>query len=140
MVDSQALRLSQAIAGYQTRQISWLIDGLTSQGFRDLTPSHVTFIAALECDDNIASDVARRLNLSRQAVHKTVRELTIAGYIETTENENKRNSKMIQITVKGEELIAVARRMYAELDRQLVSESSAQDIERLIRILDHGRD
>ena len=135
LVESQALRLSQAIGAYQTRQISWLIQGLTSQGFNDLTPSHVTFIAALDCDDNIASEIARRLNLSRQAVHKTVRELSVSGYIETIENKKKRNSKVIQITGKGEELIALARRMYAELDRKLLSENNTEDVERLIQIL-----
>lgn len=135
LVDSQALRLSHAITRFQTRQIAWLIDSLSSHGFDDLTPSHVTFIAALDCDDNYASEVARRLNLSRQAVHKTIRELVTAGYIETKENKVKRNSKVIQITFKGEELIALARQMYAKLDRKLHSTSTPEDIERLIGML-----
>jgi DNA-binding MarR family transcriptional regulator len=135
LVESQALKLSQAIAGYQMRQTLWLIDGLSSHGFTDLTPPHVTFIAALDCDDNFASEIARRLNLSRQAIHKTVRELTDAGYIETKENAIKRNSKIIQITKRGEELISLARQMYAEIDRNLQDRSEPKEIERLIEIL-----
>ncbi|HAT87140.1 MAG TPA: MarR family transcriptional regulator [Rhizobiales bacterium] len=136
MVDSQTLRLSQAIARYQIRQVVWLIEGLAARGFVDLTPAHVAFVSVLDCADNFASEVARRLNLSRQAVHKTVRELSALGYIETVENKAKRNSRIIQITEHGEELIAQARQMYAELDREMQAKLGASEIDKIIAFLD----
>jgi DNA-binding MarR family transcriptional regulator len=135
MVESQALRLSQAIATYQTWQTSWLIEGLAARGFSDLSASHIAFISALDCADNMASEIARRLNLSRQAIHKTVRELTALGYVETVENPEKRNSKVIQITAHGEQLIAQARHMFSDLDQRLSSEQNVVDIERLIALM-----
>lgn len=135
MVDSLALRLSQAIDGFQRRQTSWLIQGLAARGFDDLTPTHVAFISVLDCDDNVASEVARRLGLSRQAVHKTVRELCALGYIETVENRERRNSKVIQITERGERLIAQARQMFAQRDEDILDLLGAEDAGRLLQFL-----
>jgi len=132
LVDSQALRLSQAIAKYQENQVNWLIDELYRRGFGELTPTHVSFLSALDCADNYASELARRLNLSRQAVHKTVTELTSRGFIASVPNEVKRNSKVIQITTRGEALIAAARQLYAELDKCLTADNTSQDVERMI--------
>ncbi|WP_341366016.1 MarR family winged helix-turn-helix transcriptional regulator [Yoonia sp. BS5-3] len=135
LVDSQALTLWQAIAAYQTRQTAWLINGLAEKGFADLTSTHVAFIAALDCADNMASEIARRLNISRQAVHKTVRELTALGYVTTAQNPALRNSKVIQITEQGEHLIAAARHMFAELDNALTAKIDAADLQKLLDVL-----
>ena len=135
MVESQALRLSQAIAAYQTSQVAWLIDKLAEKGFNGLTPTHISFLSALDCADNFASEIARKLNLSRQAVHKTVAELTDFGFIESIPNKAKRNSKIIQITEQGEPLIAEARNLYADLDKCLLNGCTAQEVERLIELL-----
>lgn len=135
LVESQALRLSQAIAAYQQDQVTWLITQLTERGFGDLTPTHVSFLSSLDCADNYASQIARKLNLSRQAVHKTVTELSRLGFVESVPNRVKRNSKVIQITAQGEALIAAARLLYAELDKNLTENCSHEEIESLIDLL-----
>lgn len=135
MVDSLALRLSQAIQGFQRRQMDDLIAGLAARGFDDLSATHIAFISVLDCDDNVASESARRLGLSRQAVHKTVRELCALGYIETAENLEKRNSKVIQITRNGEELIAQARLIFAEKDAAILASLGPQDADRILKFL-----
>lgn len=136
MVDSAALRLSQAIETYRVKQVIWLLEGLTEQGITDLNATHLSFISVLDCADNTASEVARRLNITRQAVHKTVRELEALGYVATAPNKVQRNSKIIQITEKGECLIAVARNMFAQLDARLSNTLSETSLTELHTFLD----
>lgn len=135
MVDSAALRLSQSIASYQARQVEWLLTGLLERGFADLNATHLGFISVMDCADNIASEIARRLNISRQAVHKTLRELEDLGYVETAPNPKQRNSRVIRFTAKGETLIAAARQMFAELDTHIDTHLSPDQHSALIELL-----
>ncbi len=116
MLDSKSLELRQHIEVFRNNQTQRLLDGLARLGFDKITSTHVNFLGALDCADNKAADIARRLNLTRQAVHKIVREIETLGFITTVQNPELKNSKLIRFTAKGEELISAARRLYAELD------------------------
>lgn len=136
MVDSAALRLSQSISDYQSRQMDWLLKGLADRNFEGLNPTHLSFISVMDCADNIASEIARRLRISRQAVHKTVRELEALDYVETIPNPAQRNSRIIRFTVQGETLIASARQLFADLDAHLSTHVSAKSLSELIDYLE----
>jgi DNA-binding MarR family transcriptional regulator len=128
MLDSTALRLSQGLESFRGKQVQWLLHGLAARGFADLNPTYVSFLGVLDCADNFAAEIARRLNVTRQAVHKTVKELETLGYVSTAPNETMRNSRVIRITEHGEALIAEARMMFAKLDELVLAQLSPQTI------------
>ena len=87
---------------------------LSGQGFEDLTPALLRFLGALDCGVNQASEVAERLQVSRQMVAKTVRELSERGYLEQVPGKGRR--KQILFTERGEWLMSSVRRELADLD------------------------
>ena len=120
---------------FQDRVVSQLVEQLRSQGFEGVKHGHITFLAALDCDANHAANVARKLRISRQAVHKTVRELEAFGWLETGNNPKLQNQKTIHFTSEGERMMSLARQFFFDLDKLFdarVGDNGFQAIETLI--------
>lgn len=136
LVDSHALALTQAVRGFQGRIVAWLLGELAAEGFTPLSVGQLSFLGALDCGPNHASEIARGLGLSRQAVHKTVRELEEAGWLETGPDERLGNQRIIRFTPEGEAMMASARRLFAMLDERLLLEFGEDGVQGLRRFLD----
>jgi len=121
LLESRSLAILYGLDAFQDRVLDQLVENLTAQGFEGIKRGHITFLAALDCDANHAANVARRLNISRQAVHKTVRELEVKGWLETQKNPDLRNQRTIHFTHEGERMMSLARHFFFELDDRLLA-------------------
>lgn len=119
LADSASLSLIHSIGGFQARLLDWLVTELRAEGFEDLTGTMLSFLGQLDCGENSASALARTLCVSRQAVHKQVRELEALGWLETRPHPLKGNQRIIVFTAEGERMMSVARDRFAALDRKL---------------------
>jgi len=120
MVDSVSLRLVQATARTRDSISAYLARTLSERGYTAVTPANLNFLGALDCGVNYGSDIARHLDVSRQMVAKTVRDLCTVGYLEQGAGPGRQ--KPITFTHRGERLIADARALLAELDEKLAAE------------------
>ncbi len=136
LVDSRALALTQAVRGFQARMAAWLLDQLAAEGYTPLSASQLGFLGALDCGPNHAAELARGLGLSRQAVHKTVRELEQAGWLETGPDAQLGNQRVIRFSPKGEQLMASARHLFAQLDETLLTAFGEEGVRDLRRFLE----
>ena len=115
MMQSQSLRLAFASSALGQQLTEYVAQRLARQGFDSVTASMLNFLGSLDCDEvNYGAEIARRLNVSRQMVAKTIRELSDAGYLEQVEGEGRK--KQILFTRKGEKLMSAARATLARLD------------------------
>lgn len=117
MVESQSLKLVFAAAKTNDDIAQYLAQTLSDKGYQSVTPSVLSFLSTLECGVNYASEIARNLDISRQMVAKTVKELCRVGYLEQAEGPGKQ--KQILFTDLGEQLMADSRQSLAQLDRVL---------------------
>jgi DNA-binding MarR family transcriptional regulator len=117
MANSQSLGLVFSTAEMHDRITEYVAQQLKAQGYADVSPSTLNFLSALDCGINYGSDIARRLQVSRQMVAKTVKELCSLGYLEQRPGKGKQ--KPIRFTVAGEQLMANVRAILAHLDEQL---------------------
>jgi DNA-binding MarR family transcriptional regulator len=120
--ESHALALTQATEVFRDRMIVWLLSKLTNDGFEGLKASQLTFLGSLDCGVNFAAELARTLRISRQAVHKTVRELETAGWLATRPDEKLGNQRVIVFTEEGERMMSHARAHFLEFDTLLLRE------------------
>jgi DNA-binding MarR family transcriptional regulator len=134
MVDSRSLQLALATAAVRDRITDYVAAMLTRRGYRDVSPAMLNFLGALDCGVNYASEIARNLNVSRQMVAKTVRELGQAGYLEQQRGSGKQ--KQILFTAQGERLMSDVRQCLAELDAALGREVSARALNGTVRTLE----
>jgi DNA-binding MarR family transcriptional regulator len=97
-------------------RLSWVEDRLIANaernGFGDVTPAMARLFTHLASQPLGLSELARRLAVSRQAVHKLALEGARLGYIEFEGSEADGRVKQLRFTPKGE---AMARSAEAEL-------------------------
>ncbi len=135
LVDSQALALTQATLSFRKKMVDWLLHKLSEDGFYELTASQLEFLGSLDCGANYAAQLARGLGISRQAVHKTVRELEKEGWLHTEPDRQLGNQRVILFTTEGERMMSLARSHFLQLDTLLLAQFVKDDLSTVTRLL-----
>lgn len=135
MAESRSLKLVHLATNFERRAQKWLVDLLHDRGFSGLTPSQLNFLGALDCGPNNASKIADDLGISRQAVHKTVKELEKCGWLQSEADQILRNQRVITFTVEGERMMSEARALFKELDDKLFAGWDPERIEAVFNLL-----
>ncbi|GAA3246169.1 MarR family winged helix-turn-helix transcriptional regulator [Streptomyces thermocoprophilus] len=92
-------------AGFRTL-IDALHAELARQGHPDVRPAHGFALQAIGPDGSAASDIARRLGISKQAAGKTVDRLVSLGYAERTDDPADARRKLVRLTARGVDVLA----------------------------------
>ncbi|MCV6825784.1 MULTISPECIES: MarR family winged helix-turn-helix transcriptional regulator [Halocynthiibacter] len=100
-----------------------------------LTQSQLSFLSALDCGPNSASQIANDLGITRQAVHKTVKELEVLGWLNSEADPIRRNQRIITFTDEGERLMSEARALFEQLDERLFAGWKSSEIEAVFSLL-----
>ena len=124
LAESHSLQLIQSAARLNDTITKYLSQRLVEKGYTSLTPSLLSFLSALECGVNYGSEIARSLDVTRQMVAKTVKELCKLGYLEHIDGNGKQ--KEIHFTEAGEYLMSDARQLLAEVDEILFEKESSR--------------
>jgi DNA-binding MarR family transcriptional regulator len=70
---------------------------LQSRGWPDVTPAQSLLMANLDGTGTRTAELARRMGVSRQAAHQTVRELEKLGLVEQREDPSNASAKLVQL-------------------------------------------
>ncbi|GEA79661.1 MarR family winged helix-turn-helix transcriptional regulator [Cellulomonas uda] len=88
------------LGGFRT-----LVDGamveLAARGYDDFRPTHEFAMRAIIAGADSASDVARRLSVSKQAAAKTVAVLVARGYVSSEPDPSDARRNRLQVTARG---------------------------------------
>jgi DNA-binding MarR family transcriptional regulator len=104
----------------------------------ELTSARWQVLGAIALADRALTvpQIARRMGLTRQSVHATVRRLTADGLVELAPNADHRRSRLVRMTELGE-------RRYAAIDRRQIEWANAlargigrADLETTARVLE----
>jgi DNA-binding MarR family transcriptional regulator len=82
-----------------------------------------------------APNIARRLDVSRQAAQRLVNELLASGHVTTTVNPVHRRSKLITATPKGSAAFAAIREEELEMLSALAPEVSTAAVHAALEVL-----
>ena len=117
----------------------WVTTGLVrlmaKRGHEDLTAAHLMFLSNLDCGDTYASEVARRLGVSRQAVYRSTRELQRIGVLTLETDEVRRTQKLIRMSGRGQQIAIDARLCLEEIEAALSECIGRNDLSKLAAIL-----
>ncbi|MEP4197296.1 MAG: MarR family winged helix-turn-helix transcriptional regulator [Aliishimia sp.] len=140
LLDSHALGLTQAAASFRDRMTVWLLSKLHDDGFEGLKAGQLSFLGSLDCGVNFAAELARTLQISRQAIHKTVRELEDAGWLTTRPDDTLGNQRVIVFTQEGERMMSYARAHFQTMDALLIAQFGADRLADLQELLNFEPD
>jgi len=87
-------------AGFRTL-IDQLHAELAGQGHPDMRPVYGFTMQAIGAGGATASEIGRRIGVSKQAAGKTVDRLEALGYVERVDDPRDARSKLIRLTPRG---------------------------------------
>ncbi len=88
---------------------------LTARGFNDVRPVHDFAMRAIAAGADSASELGRRLSVSKQAAAKTIAILLERGYVVRDEDPADRRRKRIEVTSLGFEVMRTGEAIFDEL-------------------------
>lgn len=118
------------------------LDKLRKYGYPDLTPFHTSLISNLDIEGTRISVLAKRANMSKQAMGQVVGDLEAQGYISRTPDPSDQRAFIIHFTDKGWEFLKVAYDVKAEIEAeylQIIGEQGMKDLQNLLsKLVEQG--
>jgi DNA-binding MarR family transcriptional regulator len=110
---------------------------LAERGFPDVRPMHDFALRAIDGGADNASELGRRLAVSKQAAAKTIALLEQRRYVEREPDEADRRRVRLRVTDRGHAVMAEGEAIFDELRAQWASEVGAERLEELEAALRH---
>ena len=107
------------------------IQELAERGYGDVRPVHDFAMRAIAAGADNASELGRRLSVSKQAAAKTVAVLEERGYVVRGTDPLDARRKRLQVTALGFEVMRVGEAVFDELRDKWKRKIGAKQLERL---------
>jgi DNA-binding MarR family transcriptional regulator len=114
---------------------------LTRRGHPDLRPAHGFTMQAIGLGGATASEVGRRLGISKQAAGKTVDRLETLGYVRRGGDDADRRRKLIRLTARGIEALTLSAMIFGDIRArwaQTLGPARLDDLEAALRTMVPG--
>lgn len=122
------------LGGHQWVMTS-LLRLMAERGHAELTAAHLMFLSNLDCGVTYASEVARRMGVTRQAVYRSTRELQRAKILKLETDVDRKTQKIIRMTQHGQKVVLDARSCLEAIEVALGERIGMRDLDRLTSIL-----
>jgi DNA-binding MarR family transcriptional regulator len=104
---------------------------LVGAGYDDIRPVHNHVFAHLPPHGIRASELARRAQMTQQAMSELVAYLEEHGYIERVQDASDKRAKIVRLTRRGRELAAHGVAIMREIDGMISARLGAQQVAQL---------
>jgi DNA-binding MarR family transcriptional regulator len=118
----------RALAGAATEE-------LAKQGYEDFRPAHDFAMRAIAAGADNASDLGRRLSVSKQAAAKTISALQQRGYVKRDVDAQDARRKRLQVTTLGFEVVRTGETIFDELRAQWGKQIGIDQLEEIEKLL-----
>ena len=110
-------------------------DELARQGFQDVRPVHDFTMRAIAAGADSASELGRRLLVTKQSAAKTVAVLQERGYVSSEPDPADARRKRLQVTPLGFEVMRTGEAIFDDLRRRWEQQIGADELATLERHL-----
>lgn len=113
-----------------------IMSGVKRSEFAYITPAQSRLLAHMGGKPTSMAELARRLAISRQAVHKTVAELARRGILEIRDDPERRNAKLIVYTERGRQVNRAGAQIIERLEDRIAARIGRERLAELKALLD----
>ena len=123
---SSDIDLQPPYIGYSLRVVwQWVWDlnnaAAARAGYDDVTSAHLSLFRYPGLDGQRLTDLAHRLQITKQSVHELIGHLEDRGYLVRETDPTNRRSRLVRLTPKGHRLQEVIRRQALDAERQIAT-------------------
>lgn len=134
---NRGTRLAQLLLGAFESMVADVERELAQHGHAALTAANEFVLVAIDAGAESASELGRRLGVSRQAAAKTIAALEHAGYVERAPDPDDARRRLLRVTERGYEAHALGARLFDAARRRWAAELSDRRVAELEDILNH---
>lgn len=122
------------------KRLEWIEDRLMENaeknGYGYISPSMARLYSYIDNRPMPMSELARKLKISRQAVHQLVAEGINSDFLEVIDSETDKRIKMVQFSENGKKMAAVALAEIRQAEENLKTHLGEENVLELRRILE----
>jgi DNA-binding MarR family transcriptional regulator len=114
---------------------------LARRGHQDMRPAHGFAMQAIGFSGATATEVGRRLGISKQAAGKTVERLEALGYVERAGDGLDRRRKLVRLTPRGIEALTLSAEIFTDIRARwahTLGQERVDDLEASLRTMTPG--
>jgi len=112
-----------------------MFEHLHEHDFTDLDPAHLIVFQWPGPDETRPSELAARLQISKQALNYLLGQLEKLGYLERRPDPNDLRSKRVALTARGKFAVRVIREAVAEIEASWEQKLGSKRLAELRRLL-----
>ena len=101
---------------------------LATRGHPDVRPVYGFAMQAIGVQGASASEVGRRLGVSKQAAGKTIDRLAALGYVERVDDPRDARSKLVRLTARGVDCLRLSAEIFERLRASWVDKLGATQV------------
>jgi DNA-binding MarR family transcriptional regulator len=116
-----------------------VMKGVQHGPYAYITPAQSRLLAHMGGKPMSMAELGRRLAISRQAVHKTVMELSRRGLLEVKNDPLRRHGKLVVYTDSGRQLNRSGAQLIDHIERDIAKKMGDQDLTKLKVLLSQLR-
>jgi len=112
--------------GYSMRVVwQWVwaenFEAVVRAGYTDVNPAHVSLFRYPGLDGYRLTDIAQRMQITKQSVHELIGHLESLGYLVRGPDPTNRRARLVRLTPKGRRLQDVVRAQAQDAERQVAA-------------------
>jgi DNA-binding MarR family transcriptional regulator len=131
MAPSRGAELALLMLGGFHSMTDEVIAELAGRGHAGVRPVHEFALRAIDTGADTASELGRRLSVSKQAAAKTIAAMQRLGYVEIEPDRADRRRRRIRVTPRGREMVAVGSALFDDVRERWAAQIGAQELNAL---------
>ena len=129
MAGSQGAELALLLLGGFHSMVDEVVAGLDSRGHPGVRPAHEFALRAIDAGADTASELGRRLSVSKQAAAKTIASLQQLGYVDREVDPSDGRRKRVRVTPRGYELMAIGGALFDDVRERWAAQIGARQLD-----------
>jgi DNA-binding MarR family transcriptional regulator len=110
--------LALLLLGSYRRLVDTALAELAVRGYADIRPVHDFALRAIDSGADNASELGRRMSVSKQAAAKTIAALMDRDYVTRASDPTDARRKRIEVTSRGRDVMRVGEAIFDEVRRE----------------------
>ena len=135
---SSGQTLALLLLGGYRKLVDAAVAELAARGFEDVRPAHDFAMRAIESGADSASELGRRMSVTKQAAAKTLHVLVERGYVSREPDPSDARRKRLTVTPLGAQVMREGEQIFDQLRLQFEEQVGArqlQSFEKTLRAL-----
>jgi DNA-binding MarR family transcriptional regulator len=131
MAPSQGAELALLLLGGFHSMTDEVIAALAERGHPGVRAVHEFALRAIDTGADTASELGRRLSVSKQAAAKTIAALQALGYVEIEPDPADGRRRRICVTPRGRDMVAVGSALFDDVRERWAAQIGAEHLDAL---------